>query len=644
MNELGLITLFLAWGLSLIGGIFGFSSGNKSSKNLFEYARIFLLATTFFTISSLIVLSYLFYTDDYANQYVWQFSSKEMSSVYKITAVWGGMDGSMLLWAGILSIGAGILGLGSRALPFPLSGYILGCLNFSILFFLSVTLFLTNPFRYIQSEIIPADGNGLNPLLQNPYMAIHPPIMYVGLTWFAIPAAIAFAVLLTKEAPKDWYALCRKWTLLAWGFLTVGKVLGGYWAYIELGWGGFWAWDPVENSSFIPWLTGTALLHSVMAQEKKGMLKLWNIWLALITYALTVFGTFLTRSGVVQSVHAFASTDIGWVFLLYLSFFILSAIYFTFKKHNDLKSERHIESFFSREAALLINNLILLSISFATLWGVLFPVLSEAITGTKQTVGIPYFNTVNVPLFLLMVFFMGVGPLIAWNKTSFYQLKKQFLQPLVTACIVACMLVWAGVPGFYPILSYALCTFVFMTILSEVYRIKKSHTSHGDEKKTFRKFQKTLGAHIVHLGVLTCVVGITASMAHKMEREFTLSQGQSMTVGAFTLTLKELSVYQTSSFEALRAVTEVFDSTTKAHVSEVFPESRYYFKKKENTSEVSIFKSWKGDLYVVLAGLDDSGTKAAMKIFINPLQSLLWLGTCIMMIGLGVLLIPTRKA
>lgn len=641
MNTFGNITLFIAWISALLGLIFGFLAGRRESFSFHRIAAVSTITTGVASTISTLALGGLFILDDYSNQYVWQFSSRDMPAVYKFSAVWGGMDGSMLLWAAILSFGGSILAYQIGSFPKKLGSWTLFGISQSNLFFLTVTLFFTNPFRYIQSEIIPADGNGLNPLLMDPFMAIHPPIMYFGLTWFAIPAAIALAALLTSKQQSPWFQYCRRWTLVAWGFLTAGKVLGGYWAYRELGWGGFWAWDPVENASFIPWLTGTAFLHSVMVEEKKGMLRLWNIWLAISTYLLTVYGTFLTRSGIVQSVHAFASTDIGWVFLAYLGIFLAVALCITIVRKKHFAPERHMESFFSREVAFLLNNLVLISIAFATLWGVMFPVFSEWLTGQKQTVGIPYFNAVNVPLFLFLIFLMGVGPLIAWQKAKWSQMKRQFLSPFITACVVSMMLVWAGIPGFYPIVSYGLCTFVFLTIIQEVYRLYRARHS-SETQVVVRRTSRVLGGHIVHLGVLVAVIGITASMAHKVEKEFTLLPGQSHQVGNYNFTLKSLSTYQTPSYEGLKAITDVADAQSGKILSTLEPASRFYFKKRENTSEVSILKALKGDVYLVMAGLDETGQKAAMKVYLNPLQSFLWVGTVIMIIGLVVILLSKK--
>ncbi|MCB0340022.1 MAG: cytochrome c biogenesis protein CcsA, partial [Bdellovibrionales bacterium] len=372
MTEFGHFTLLCAWVLSLLGVGFGLYAGRSQSYRWLVVTRnasILVGVSTFF---SLLSLGVAFYQSDFTNQYVWQYSNIAMEPIYRITAIWGGMDGSMLLWVGILTLAISVLALHTFEYPRRLIPWVLAIANTSSLFFLTIVVFYTNPFRHLVSTVLPPDGNGLNPLLQNPYMAIHPPMLYAGFTLLAIPYAFCMGALLSGSLSNEWIRLTRRWTLIGWGFLTVGIMLGGHWAYVELGWGGFWAWDPVENASFLPWLTATAFLHSVMIQERKDMLKFWNVWLVTLTYGLTVFGTFITRSGIVQSVHAFASTDIGEVFLQYLSFIFLLALVLVLYRRKELRPARHIESLFSREAAFLLNNLVLLSIMFATLWGVLF--------------------------------------------------------------------------------------------------------------------------------------------------------------------------------------------------------------------------------------------------------------------------------
>jgi cytochrome c-type biogenesis protein CcmF len=452
---------------------------------------------------------------------------------------------------------------------------------------------------------------------------------------------------------NDWIRLTRRWTLIGWTFLTAGIVLGGHWAYLELGWGGFWAWDPVENSSFLPWLTATAFLHSVMVQERKGMLKTWNVFLCVLTYALTVFGTFLTRSGIVQSVHAFASTDIGWVFLTYLAAIVVLAIALVIYRRAELRPERSIESLFSRETVFLLNNLVLLSICFAVLWGVMFPVFSEAFTGQKQTVGIPFFNAVNVPLFLALVFLMGIGPTIAWRKSSLKQMVSSFAVPLAGALVVAIALVSAGITEFYPVLAYAISFFVVMTILAEIGRGLRSQSvavldgassySARGLARLFRRHRIKYGAHIIHFGVVMMTVAITASMAHKTEREFTLAPGERFNVGRFSLELIEFHEEEHANYSAVQARVNARSLKDDSVIGILSPELRFYPKNKETTTEVALRMGQREDLYLILAGVDETGTKASMKVFVNPLQVWLWYGAIIMVIGGVIVAVPVAK-
>jgi cytochrome c-type biogenesis protein CcmF len=652
MNTVGSFSLLLAWAFALFGFIGGAYAGKSGSRQWFAAVQNATVLVGILAGLSVFALAQLFVSDDYSNQYVWQFSNRTMPVIYKVSAIWGGMDGSMLLWAFILSLSGAIVGFWSHQGPRLLMPWVLSIINSSSLFFLTVTLFLSNPFRHIKAPFIPPDGNGLNPLLQNPFMAIHPPTLYAGFTTLAIPYAFCLGAVISGQLSNEWIRLTRRWTLIAWGFLTAGIVMGGFWAYIELGWGGFWAWDPVENSSFLPWLTATAFLHSVMVQERKNMLKFWNVWLVVGTYGLTVFGTFLTRSGVVQSVHAFASTDIGWIFLAYLAILVLVTLAATYVRRNELRSEHRIESLFSREAAFLLNNLLFLSICFATLWGVMFPVLSEAVTGNKQTIGIPFFNAVNVPLFLMLVFLMALGPLVAWRKASFTSLKKTFLKPFLFAFILIAILAYAGIESFYALLAYGIAFFVFLTIMSELYRSARiqrlarldASSITGEVTTVLRRHRIRYGGYLVHLGVALCTVAITASMAHKVERDFALAEGESYDVGAFRLTLRGLEDVTEENYQALRAQIQVSRLSDGTELTLLSPEMRVYNRNKETSMEVAIRTSALQDLYLVLAGLDESGKKAALKVFINPLQIWLWIGAIVMIIGTIVVLEPRRVA
>ena len=647
-NDFGLFAVVLAWALALVATLTGFWAGKQKSYAWMMTARQATILVFFAVAVSFISLGYAFYSDDYSNQFVWQYSNKDMQGFYKFSAIWGGMDGSMLLWCLMLAFVTAIVAFRFKKYPQTLVPWVLGVANSSTLFFLTIVVFVSNPFRYINATFIPPDGNGLNPLLQNPYMVIHPPMLYAGFTIFAIPFALCTGALLRGLNSNEWIRLTRTWTLIAWGFLTAGIVLGGYWAYLELGWGGFWAWDPVENASFFPWLTATALLHSVMVQERKQMLMFWNVLLVTLTYGLTVFGTFLTRSGIVQSVHAFASTDIGWVFLTYLGIIVVFVGWLLWLRRDELKSKRAIESFLSREAAFLLNNLVLLSICFATLWGVMFPVLSEAVTGAKQTVGIPFFNAVNVPLFLLLLFLMGIGPLIAWRRASLANIRKLFLRPFIAGIIASALLVWAGVTSFYAVISYGLCVFVLLTIIGEFHRGLKVQSLTGKtsvvakSRQLFKRHRIRYGGYIVHLGVLVAAVGITASMAHKVEEEFELGAGETHSVGRFTFLLEKTGFSQSRNYQSLFAVVKVKSRKDKRVVTELYPELRNFAKSKETTTEVALSKGLREDIYLILVGLSDDGQRAALKIFINPLQSWLWIGVAIMLFGTVIVAFPAR--
>ena len=654
MVEFGQFSLCLAWLLALGGVVGGALVGSRPvvvPARVEALRRVTMLVAVTLGIA-LAALGYLFVTNDYSVQYVWQYSNRDMPWIYKITAIWGGMDGSMLLWCFLVAGFGACVAARSLLYPRPLVPWLYSFLNSSTLFFTSITLFLTNPFRYLKSPVVMPDGNGLNPLLQNEYMAIHPPTLYLGFTGLAVPYAFCMAALASGHMSNDWIRLTRRWTLIGWTFLTAGIVLGGHWAYLELGWGGFWAWDPVENASFLPWLSATAFLHSVMVQERKGMLKIWNVFLIVLTYALTVFGTFLTRSGIVQSVHAFASTDIGWTFLAYLSTLILVAVGLVIYRSQELKSERSIESIFSRESVFLLNNLVLLSICFAVLWGVMFPVFSEAVTGEKQTVGIPFFNAVNVPLFIALVLLMGVGPSIAWRRSSVPQMIRSFAAPFVGAFLVAGILVWAGIVEFYPVLAYAVSFFGFMTMIGEVQRglnAQKSIThaatwSPSNVATLWRRQRIKYGAHIIHFGVLVMTIAITASMAHKIEREFTLAPGERFAVGRFSLELNDFREVNEPNYQAIQSRVTLRSRTSEVPLDVLTPELRFYRKNKETTTEVALRMGQREDVYLVLAGIDETGAKASLKVFINPLQVWLWYGALIMVFGGIVVAVPVGRA
>ncbi|RME61332.1 MAG: heme lyase CcmF/NrfE family subunit, partial [Candidatus Dadabacteria bacterium] len=596
---------------------------------------------------SLFMLVWLFLTDSYYVAYVWQYSEKRMSIFYKVAAVWGGMDGSMLLWCFFLALAFLVLLKNLSYYPKALVPWLLVVLNTAQLFFLTVLVFVANPFTYLENApYIPSDGNGLNPLLQNVYMAFHPPVIYAGFTFLTVPFAFAASALFAADKEGKWYIYVRNWSRISWLFLTAGITLGSFWAYIELGWGGFWAWDPVENSSFLPWLVLTALIHSGRAQEVRGILRGWNLWLAFLGYLLSIFGTFLTRSGIVQSVHAFASTDVGWVFLVYMGFITFIFTFFYLRNRQAVGSSSRIESFFSMEMAFLINNLLLLSICFATLWGVLFPVFSDDLTGKKQAVGAPYFNTINSPLFLVLLLMIGIGPFYSWKETNLSHLFSFLRLPFLFTFLFFLTLLFLG----FSSNLWALCFFsasfliVFGIVLDFIRGYLKHFKSGGGVFTSFfnlfKFHSRRYASHIVHLGVAISAVAITASTVFKYEKEIVLKHGESLNVGSYVFTLKETTQRSGRNYTALRASLTV-KREGSGKVFTLKPELRHYPRNNERTSEVAIYSTLLEDVYLVLVGIEpqDNGEDLTVfKVYFNPLQVWLWIGVCVILIG-GIIIL-----
>ncbi len=657
MIDLGHFSLIAAWLLSLYGLIVGTYGARTKKERWTQSAANSVYLSALFSFGALAALGAAFVRHEYTYKYVWQTSNNDMPWYYLISAIWGGMDGSMLLWAVIMAVFSAIVVAGYHRVPRELAQWVTPVLSGATNFFLLVVVFLTNPFRLVPPNAAIDDGNGLNPLLQNPSMLIHPPMLYAGFTGFVVPFAFCFAALLSGNLGDHWIRLTRRWTLVAWGFLTAGIILGGNWAYIELGWGGFWAWDPVENASFLPWLTATAYLHSVMVQERKGMLKVWNVSLSVVTYLLSVFGTFLTRSGIVQSVHAFAETDVGWVFLLYIGIVAAFALILIGYRWSELRPERKLESYLSREAAFLFNNLALLGICFATLWGVMFPVISEWLAGEKAVVGPPFFNQVNVPLFLFLIFLLCIGPLIAWRKTTLPALWRTLGAPYAAGSVITVLFFWLDTTKPLAALAFGLSVFAMMTIEGEVRRgfVARRELRHEGLARTavqlIRKRPRKYGGFLVHLGVAVMTIAITASMAYKIEKDITLKIGEQTAVGRYQLKLDSLNEEQRGNYTALISGVSIYTADGKTLLGSLRPERRFYPRSQETTTEVDIRITPRDDLYLALAGSDTQGLAQGaefnplerpviFKVFVNPLQVWLWIGALIVLSG-TVMLVAT---
>ncbi|MGH7889539.1 MAG: heme lyase CcmF/NrfE family subunit, partial [Thermodesulfobacteriota bacterium] len=525
--------------------------------------------------------------------------------------------------------------------------FVLGTLAAVSSFFIYLIAFVESPFEKL--PFVATDGNGLNPILQNPYMAIHPVTLYVGYVGVTVPFAFAIGALISGKLKDDWIKNSRKWTLFCWTFLSIGLLLGARWAYLELGWGGYWAWDPVENAAFMPWLVGTAFVHSVMIQEKRGMLKKWNMALIILTFFLVIFGTFITRSGIISSVHSFAQSDIGPYFLGFIGFTLLFSFGIFLFRLDELESENRFESMLSRESAFLFNNLIFLGAAFSVFLGTIFPIITEAIKGEKILVGPPYFNRVNVPMGLVLILLMGVGPLISWRKASRQNLIRNFLYPSIIVVLTAVVLFVYGVRENVALISFALCGFVTATVLIEFYKGVRVRSGRGESYLLalyclVSKNRRRYGGYIVHLGVVLIVIGITASSAFVTQKEATLTKGETMKVGKYILRFDEIRHYTTDAKNATAARLNVYDSEKEIGV--MIPEKNVYKyegnREINQETEVALRSTFKDDLYVILTNYDDTGT-ASFRAIVNPMVSWIWAGGVVLLLGAIVTMWPNPK-
>ena len=581
---------------------------------------------------------------DFNMEYVWAYTSSNLPSAYIFSAFWAGQKGSLLFWAVVLSLFASAAQLLTPRRFGYLMPYVAGVTSAVIAFFVSVMLFAANPFERL--GFTPADGRGLNPQLQNVGMVIHPPMLYLGYISITIPFAFAVAALLSRRLDVGWLHAIRKWTLVSWLFLSIGITLGMWWAYVELGWGGYWAWDPVENASFLPWLTMTAFLHSVMIQEKRGMLKRWNFGLIIGSFLLSIFGTFITRSGVIASVHSFTQSNVGYFFLGFLVVAAVLAYTLLQTRWGLLQAEVQLESVLSREAAFLFNNLLFVGIAFSVLWGTLFPILSELVRGTKITVGAPFFNRVNVPLGLLLLGLTGIGPLIAWRKASAANLRRQFVAPTSAGVATLVVLLAAGVRDFYALIALALAGFVAGTIVQEFARgVRARRRMHAESpviafSRLIARNRRRYGGYIVHAGILIYFVAFSG-MAFKREQEATLKPGDTVEMKSpfgHTYRFTHLGI---SQFEALNrivsaATVEVSKDGRPAGI--MTTEKRQHvdsFNRPtfEPSTEVGIRSNLQEDLYIVFAGSVEGTEEAVYRFNINPLVWWVWFGGGVLMLG-----------
>jgi len=633
--------------LCAIGGIVSPLLGSRSNyERYFAFTRTAILGQFVFVSFAALALIYGLVSTDFSIKYVAANTTRATPIYYRVTGLWGALEGSLLLWEWILIIFSGLVAWIYRARHKELMPWVLMIFSIVSTFFLGVIAFASNPFETISP--VPPDGRGLNPLLEDANMMTHPPLLYSGFVGLTVPYAFAMAALIVGRLDEAWIVTTRRWTITAWFFLTAGNLVGAWWSYHVLGWGGYWAWDPVENAAFMPWLPATAFLHSIQIQERRQMLKVWNLSLIMIAFSLTIFGTFLTRSGILSSIHAFSSGPVGTIFLAFLSFVLLASFGLLAYRADLLKAQPELDSMVSRESAFLLNNIVLLSALFTILLGTIFPLLSEALAGVQVSVGAPYFNSVTVPLFLCLVFLMGVGPMIAWRKASWDNLRRNFLWPALGSLVVALILFIWQVRDFLPLLGFTLLAFVMFTIFYDTALALRARRRIAGEgivsglTTLIRRNQRRYGGFIVHLGVVLIIMGIAGSMSYSVEKEATLKLDENLSIGDYRIQFEGLKGSQQPTHFRVEGAFRVFkDGTDWGRLTpalKFFPTQQSPVGRAVHRSTIS------EDLYLILSGFSElDRNQATLKVLVRPLVVWIWIGGFVIALGTLVTLLPMGR-
>jgi len=661
MPEFGSFTLLLALALSVytlvMGGVAlwrtrGVAAGlDRQADKLGETARRAGISSFIALSCAAFALVWASFTNDYSVSYILHHTNRDLSTAYKFSALWSGQEGSLLLWAWLLSAYGFVLRMRHKV-DVRLTAFASTILAGIQVFFLMLLNFAAPPFA-IQPGPVATDGFGLNPLLQYPEMVIHPPMLYLGYVGFSVPFAFALGALMMRYPGEKWIHITRRWTMVTWLFLTCGIFLGAHWAYSVLGWGGYWGWDPVENASLMPWLTGTAFLHSVMMQEKRGMMKSWNVWLIFSTFMLTILGTLLTRSGIVSSVHAFAQSAIGSWFYGFIVIVFAVCLFTFFKQKDHLKSENRLESLVSRESSFLFNNLILLAACFTVLWGTLFPVLSEYVQGTKVTMGAPFYNRVNLPIGLFLLFLTGIGPLLAWRSTSLRSIRRNFILPSIAMGVALVVLVLVGVRPWtagddwqatlFSLVTFTLAAGVITAIGAEFLRgasVVATQTGKNLLASTVllvRRNTRRYGGYIVHFGIVVMFIGI-AGGAFNQSHEQEMGSGDTLTLGPYRVVCQTYTQDSNKNFDTEYALLDVFRGGKK--ITQLAPERRFYQASQTPSTMVALHSTLASDLYVIYEGRNPDTDKPIIKVFLNPLMNWIWIGVLIVVMGTFLALVP----
>lgn len=659
-----LVVTFLLSLYSVGAAVFGYYS--KSSSLIESARRAMLLIFPLLTVAALTLISLLM-RGDFNVQFVYEVTSRSMPTYLKITAWWGGQAGSLLFWSWLMSAFASLVTLRKWDRDREFLPWVIAVTSFTLAFFIMLNVFFENPFARLYqtldgniaahtfaptaaTPVVPQDGRGLNPLLRHPGMISHPPLLYLGFVSFVIPYAFAMAALITGRADDRWTRITRRWTLWAWLFLSFGLVIGGRWAYDVLGWGGYWGWDPVEISAFMPWLTGTAFLHSVMIQEKRGMLKQWNMILIILTYDLVIFGTFLTRSGVLSSVHAFAQSAIGPAFFAFIGVTFFTSIALLIHRWDDLRAEAEMKSMLSREALFLLNNLLFMSVLVVCFWGVIFPLISELATGQKVTVGPPFYERANAPIFAALMLLMGIAPLSAWGNSTLKILGRALWKPALAALVITAAIFAFYTRNVIALIGFFLVALVILVTLYEFWRGTRARQRAQGENffaalaRLTGRNRRRYGGYIIHISMMLMAVGILGIEIFQAETQGALQTGQALELQGYKMVYKDIAQWDDAStgVNHTRAVVEIYKGNRA--VAELYPRTDYFYEAQQNMTIPGLRSTMDDDVYVILVDWEPaSAFGATFKLYVNPLVNWLWLGSLMFFFGIVIAAWPDRE-
>ena len=644
MADFGYICLLLATALAIYSAVGSLAGVWQRSPNLVQSARYATYLAPVALGSSMAGLVGAFVNNDFRVAYVAEHSNRAMDTQYIWVAFYAGNEGSLLFIAFALSALAALAVFFSPRALQPSMPHVNAVLMAVLIFFVAIMVFLADPFARL--DFVPPDGQGINPLLTHPGMFIHPPMLMTGLISFAVPFSIVMGTLLSGRTGDEWVDAGRTWGIISWALLGIGLLLGAWWAYTILGWGGYWAWDPVENAGFMPWLVITGFIHSIMVQKRRGMFRMWNLALVIIAFGFAQFGMFINRGGPVPSVHSFGQSTLGWVFLAFMGATMLLSFGVFFWRYNNLKSAQTLESALSRESAFLVNNLLFLGVAFVTLWGVVYPLISEIFQGDTITVGQPYYNQVNGPLFLMLILLMGVAPFLPWRHASWTTLRRALLMPAAAALATAALLLLLGVHKPWAVASFAVCALVVAGILREWVRGALARHRLGESypvafARLIAGNRPRYGGYVAHLAVVLLALGVTGSSFYGIQKDVALSPGESADVGAYTLTYVGASAVDKA--DRIEATAEVQVFRGDDFLGSYHPRRDFYPSFNLASTQAAIRSTPIEDLYIIPGELLEDG-RAIFRVFVNPLVMWMWVAGPLLLLGVTVALWPQRES